>query len=276
MESNGYNENTPMKVLTQKDLDRMVWRSLLLQASFNYERMQACGWLYGLIPGLKKVHTNKEDLSKSMSLHMEFFNTHPFLVTFIMGLVLAMEEGKEDRDTIRAIKIATMGPLGGIGDSLLWLTALPVTASIGIGMAKAGNPLGPIVFLILINIIHFALQFGLMNYGYQTGVSALSTLKDSMKQVSQGASIVGLMVVGALVAQFINVPVDPTIIVGTTPLPELLDSIMPKLLPLLYTWFIYSLMKKGTSPIWAIAVTIVIGIVGAYFRDILMLFGLSA
>ncbi len=276
MESNGYNENTPMKVLTQKDLDRMVWRSLLLQASFNYERMQACGWLYGLIPGLKKVHTNKEDLSKSMSLHMEFFNTHPFLVTFIMGLVLAMEEGKEDRDTIRAIKIATMGPLGGIGDSLLWLTALPVTASIGIGMAKAGNPLGPIVFLILINIIHFALQFGLMNYGYQTGVSALSTLKDSMKQVSQGASIVGLMVVGALVAQFINVPVDPTIIVGTTPLPELLDSIMPKLLPLLYTWFIYWLMKKGTSPIWAIAVTIVIGIVGAYFRDILMLFGLSA
>ena len=276
MESNGYNENTPMKVLTQKDLDRMVWRSLLLQASFNYERMQACGWLYGLIPGLKKVHTNKEDLSKSMSLHMEFFNTHPFLVTFIMGLVLAMEEGKEDRDTIRAIKIATMGPLGGIGDSLLWLTALPVTASIGIGMAKAGNPLGPIVFLILINIIHFALQFGLMNYGYQTGVSALSTLKDSMKQVSQGASIVGLMVVGALVAQFINVPVDPTIIVGTTPLPELLDSIMPKFLPLLYTWFIYWLMKKGTSPIWAIAVTIVIGVVGAYFRDILMLFGLSA
>ena len=276
MESNGYNENTPMKVLTQKDLDRMVWRSLLLQASFNYERMQACGWLYGLIPGLKKVHTNKEDLSKSMSLHMEFFNTQPFLVTFIMGLVLAMEEGKEDRDTIRAIKIATMGPLGGIGDSLLWLTALPVTASIGIGMAKAGNPLGPIVFLILINIIHFALQFGLMNYGYQTGVSALSTLKDSMKQVSQGASIVGLMVVGALVAQFINVPVDPTIIVGTTPLPELLDSIMPKLLPLLYTWFIYWLMKKGTSPIWAIAVTIVIGVVGAYFRDILMLFGLSA
>ena len=276
MESNGYNENTPMKVLTQKDLDRMVWRSLLLQASFNYERMQACGWLYGLIPGLKKVHTNKEDLSKSMSLHMEFFNTHPFLVTFIMGLVLAMEEGKEDRVTIRAIKIATMGPLGGIGDSLLWLTALPVTASIGIGMAKAGNPLGPIVFLILINIIHFALQFGLMNYGYQTGVSALSTLKDSMKQVSQGASIVGLMVVGALVAQFINVPVDPTIIVGTTPLPELLDSIMPKLLPLLYTWFIYWLMKKGTSPIWAIAVTIVIGVVGAYFRDILMLFGLSA
>lgn len=51
----------------------MTWRSLFLQASFNYERMQAAGWLYGLIPGLKKIHKNKDDLSNSMKMHMEFF-----------------------------------------------------------------------------------------------------------------------------------------------------------------------------------------------------------
>ena len=126
MESNTYKDPSKEKVITKGDLNKMVWRSLLLQASFNYERMQACGWLYGLLPGLKKIHKNKEDLSNSMKDNMEFFNTHPFLVNFIMGLILAMEENKEDRNTIRAVKVATMGPLGGIGDALFWLTALPI------------------------------------------------------------------------------------------------------------------------------------------------------
>lgn len=40
--------------LTKKDINRVAWRSMLLQASFNYERMQASGWLYGLLPALKK------------------------------------------------------------------------------------------------------------------------------------------------------------------------------------------------------------------------------
>ena len=82
----------------------MVWRSLLLQASFNYERMQAGGWLYSILPGLKKIHKNKEDLSNSMKLHLEFFNVHPFLVTFVQGLVLAMEENKVEDKTEKTFK----------------------------------------------------------------------------------------------------------------------------------------------------------------------------
>lgn len=75
MESNTYKDPSKEKVITKGDLNKMVWRSLLLQASFNYERMQACGWLYGLLPGLKKIHKNKEDLSNSMKDNMEFL-TH--------------------------------------------------------------------------------------------------------------------------------------------------------------------------------------------------------
>ena len=69
--------------LTKKDINRVAWRSMLLQASFNYERMQASGWLYGLLPALKKIHTNKRDLARAMKGHMGFFNTHPFLVTLL-------------------------------------------------------------------------------------------------------------------------------------------------------------------------------------------------
>lgn len=111
----GYENPSIEKVITKKDLNKMIWRSFFLQASFNYERMQACGWLFSILPGLKKIHTNKKDLSLAMKDHLEFFNTHPFLVNFIMGLVISMEEIKQDRNTIRAIKVATMGPLGGIG-----------------------------------------------------------------------------------------------------------------------------------------------------------------
>ena len=148
-----YEDKSVKKVIGPSDLVTMVWRSLFLQASFNYERMQACGWLYGILPALKKIHTNKKDLSKSMLMHMEFFNTHPFLVNFIMGLVVAMEENKKDQNTIRAIKVATMGPLGGIGDAIFWFTLVPITAGITANMAINGSLAGPILFLLIFNAV---------------------------------------------------------------------------------------------------------------------------
>ena len=111
---NNYKDQQPADTLDKKTLNKMVWRSLNLQGSFNYERMQAAGWLYGIIPGLKKIHKNDDDLAASMSHNMEFFNTHPFLVTFVMGIILSLEQNKVDIPTIRAVRVAAMGPLGGI------------------------------------------------------------------------------------------------------------------------------------------------------------------
>lgn len=83
-----YQDLTPAPQLDKKTLNKMVWLSCFLQASFNYERMQACGWLWGMLPGLQKIHTNKEDLKASMAHNLDFLNTHPFLVTFVMGLTI--------------------------------------------------------------------------------------------------------------------------------------------------------------------------------------------
>ena len=259
-----YKDTSITKAIQKKDLNRMVWRSLLLQASFNYERMQACGWLYGLLPGLKKIHKNKEDLSQSMKEHMEFFNTHPFLVTFIMGIVLAMEENKEDRDTIRAIKVATMGPLGGIGDALFWLTALPICVGIGASLAMEGSIAGPIVFLVLFNALHFFLSFFLMNYGYSTGVKAIASLKEQTKKISHAASIVGLTVVGGLIASMVNLQTTLVITAGKASVnlqADVLDKVMPNMLALGYTLLMYKLLKKGYSPIKLIGLTVLLGLV---------------
>lgn len=255
------------KVITSKDLNKMAWRSLLLQASFNYERMQACGWLYGMIPALKKIHKSKEDMKSSMRLHMEFFNVHPFLVTFVQGIVAAMEENKENRETIRAIKIALMGPLGGIGDALFWFTLLPISASIGISLAMQGSIFGPLLFLAMFNIVHFGLRFGLVHYAYRMGVGAVAKLKEGTSYVTRGSIILGLTVVGSLIASYIRLTTPLAIKTGEMNISVqtgVLDVVMPNLLPLVYTLGMYGMLKAGKKPVHLILVTVVIGVVGKY------------
>ena len=150
------------------------------------------------------------------------------------------------------IKVATMGHLGGIGDALFWLTALPICVCIGASLAIQGNIAGPIVFLLLFNAFHFGLQFGLMHYGYNTGVKAINTLKESTKKVAHAASIVGLSVVGGLIASYIGLETPIVITAGKAKVAlqaDVLDKIMPNMLPLGYAFLMYYLLKKGLSPV---------------------------
>src|SRR5690625_1018765 len=103
--------------VTNRDLFRMAFRSCFLQASYNYERMQAGGWLYSLIPALRRVSKTRDELAERMLRHLDFFNTHPFISTTILGIIAAMEEKRQEVDSIRAIRTAMMGPFGGIGDA---------------------------------------------------------------------------------------------------------------------------------------------------------------
>lgn len=109
---------------------------------------------------IEKDSQNKHDLSESMKSHMEFFNTHPFLVNIIMGIVLAMEEKKQNRNMIRSIRVAMMGPLGGIGDALFWLTLLPICVGIGASLGQDGNPMGAVVFLLILTQFILLLDLG--------------------------------------------------------------------------------------------------------------------
>jgi PTS system N-acetylgalactosamine-specific IID component len=267
VEHDDYQDAAPGAELTRGDINRMAWRSLLLQASFNYERMQAGGWLYTLIPGLRKIHKNPQDLSNSMKMHMEFINVHPFDVTFLSGLVLAMERSKEKISTIRAIKVALMGPLGGIGDAMFWLTLLPICAGIGASLALQGSLFGPIVFLLLFNVVHFGLRFGLAHYGYRAGTSAMALLKTHTRNISHAASIVGMTVIGALVASYVHFSTPLVMHAGKATIAlqkDVLDKLMPNLLPLCFTLLVFYLMKRGFSPVKLIGLTVVIGIVGKF------------
>ena len=179
---------TPAPQVDSKTLNRMALRSYWLQSSFNYETMQS-GWLAVLssIPGLEKVHTNKNDLAASMYHNLDFINTHPFLVTFVMGIVLSLEQNKLDTQTIRAVRISAASPLGGIGDALFWLTLVPITAGITSNMAIEGNIAAPFIFLLIFNLAQAACRFGLMKWAYKVGTGAIDALT-AMQAFTRAAS----------------------------------------------------------------------------------------
>ena len=194
----------------------VVLRSYWLQSSFNYETMQSGGWLFAMIPGLEKVHTNKNDLAASMYHNLDFINTHPFLVTFVMGIVLSLEQNKLDTQTIRAVRISAASPLGGIGDALFWLTLVPITAGITSNMAIEGNIAAPFIFLLIFNLAQAACRFGLMKWAYKVGTGAIDALTANMQAFTRAASILGVFVVGALTVTMGGTQINLTIPNGTT------------------------------------------------------------
>ena len=263
-----YNNLTPAKPLDKKTLNKMVWRSLNLQASFNYERMQAAGWLYCILPGLMKIHgDNEEDLKTSMQHNLEFFNTHPFLVTFVMGIVLSLEQQNADINMIRAVRVAAMGPLGGIGDAIFWFTLVPITAGITANMAINGSLAGPILFLLIFNAVQMLVRFGLMNWSYKLGSQAIEILTANAKEFTRAASMLGVFVVGALTSNYGGTTIALTIENGESPIviQSILDGVLPKLIPLAITLGLYVLIKKkGWSPVKCIALLLVVGLIGAF------------
>lgn len=275
-----YKDTTPAARLDNKTLNKMVWRSMQLQAAFNYERMQSAGWLWSILPGLQKIHTNKEDLAASMTHNMDFLNTHPFAVTFVMGMVLSMEQQKMDIQTIRSVRISTAAPLGGIGDALFWFTLIPITAGMTANMAIDGNIIGPILYFIIAFGVEMALRYGLLYWSYNLGTKAVSMMTANAKEFSRAASILGVFVIGALIANYgggtklgISIPNGQTLDAATGEMVDVfiniqdyLNKILPCMIPLLFTLMCYFLIKKkGWTPSKCILLFLVIGIIGAIF-----------
>ncbi|WP_204787367.1 PTS system mannose/fructose/sorbose family transporter subunit IID [Aeromonas sobria] len=252
MNNEEYLDQDTNAVLDQKIMRQSWLRMLWVQASFNYQRMQSSGFLYAMLPALQRIHKNKHDLSLSLKLHNEFFNTAPWLVTFMQGVILAMEKGKQPIETIRSFKVAAMGPLGGIGDAMCQLTILPITASIAAALALDKVYIAPLIFLLLFNLVRFSIYIPLFNYGYKLGLSALGSLKQQSDAFSRGATILGLTVVGALTASFVRVKLGAEIHLGDSVLniqDGILDKIMPNILPLIVVIGCYKLIMRGLSPV---------------------------
>jgi len=261
------NEN---KVMTKKDIDNLAFRSLFLQAGFNYERMQSCGFLWAQLPALKKIYKDdKAGLSAAMTDNLEFINTHPNLVGFLMGLLISMEEGHNDRNTIKGLKVALFAPLAGIGDAIFWFTLLPVIAGICSSMAMEGNILGPVIFF-LVYLAIFIMRWFWTHLGYNLGTKAIGKITAASDIISKAATVLGCTVIGGLIASYVNIEVQTQIYVNEAKTvaiqADFLDMIFPNILSIGYVFLMYYfLKKKQVSPVVLILATFVLAIILSFF-----------
>lgn len=278
--------------LTKKDRISVWWRSTFLQGSWNYERMQNGGWAFAMIPAIKRLYKTKEERSAALKRHLEFFNTHPYVASPILGVTLALEEERSngtevDDITIQGVKVGMMGPLAGIGDPVFWFTVRPILGALGASLAINGNILGPIIFFVAWNLIRMAFTWYTQEFGYKVGSSITDDLSGGLLQdITRGASILGMFILGALVNRWVSVSFAPTVSsvklsegayidwsklpegvngikeallqqasglsltdVKVTTLQNNLDSLIPGLAGLLVTLLCMWLLKKKVSPI---------------------------
>lgn len=294
------------KQLTKQDRFKIALRHQFLQGSWNYERMQNGGWCYAIIPAIKKLYTTKDEQIKALQRHLEFYNTHPYVSAPVMGVTLALEEEKangahvEDA-AIQGVKIGMMGPLAGVGDPRFWFTARPILGALGASLALTGSIMGPLLFFFVWNILRFAFIWYTQEFGYKVGNSFAKELSGGLlEKVTQGASILGMFIIGALVQRWVSINFKSVVsvvdqaegayinwetlpegamgiksaleqysslgpnglnVAKVTTLQQNLDSLTPGLAAVLLTLLCCYLLKKKISPIVIIIALFVVGIV---------------
>lgn len=203
--------------LTKKDRLAVAWRSTFIQGSWNYERMQNGGWAFSMIPAIKKLYKTDEERSQAMKRHLEFFNTHPYIASPILGVTLALEEERAngapvDDVAIQGVKVGMMGPLAGIGDPVFWFTLRPILGALGASLAMTGNIMGPIIFFVAWNLIRMAFMWYTQEFGYKAGSKITDDLSGGLLQdVTKGASILGMFVLAALVQRWVSIKFLPVV-----------------------------------------------------------------
>ncbi|EAW3568344.1 PTS system mannose/fructose/sorbose family transporter subunit IID, partial [Salmonella enterica] len=125
-----------MSILTKKDLWRVFINQFSIRSCNNFERQQAAGYTQAMLPIIRKCYPDKSLQKKAMERHMELFLTHDMGSAVCIGVSAAMEEriaqsGDISEDSVNAVKTAMMGPVAGLGDSLIQGTARPILAGLG-------------------------------------------------------------------------------------------------------------------------------------------------
>ncbi len=248
----------------KKTLRSMFWRSGLTFSGFNVVKMEGNAFCATMAPALKELYHEEEERKKALKRHDGFFNTHAVPFAFIAGLTYAMErkkteKGSVDDDTIENIKISLMGPTAGIGDAFFFNCFRIIAAGIGMGLAAQGNILGPILFLLIYGGSQMLARWYLLRAGYTMGTTFIDRVFSSglLTALTKAASILGISMVGAMVATMVDVKLDWTITIGETSVVvlDILNSVMPGILSILLLFGLVALIKKGKKPI-----TLVIGI----------------
>ncbi len=268
--------NTENKSLLTKGDLKKCWLTWLFnnQACYNYERMMGTGFLHSMVPVARKLY--KEDMEKqreALRRHTGFFNCEPCFASSIVGLTAAMEEQKAqgaeiDDDAVTSVKSGLMGPMSGIGDTVIQGVIVPLLLAFAIDLAKNGNVASPVIYSLIMVAVVFGISYTGFMMGYKKGSDAILKMLENgiVNKIISGANIMGCMVLGALVANYVSVSCGINIQQSADSVfsiqEQLFDAILPKVLPLLLTLGVYKLLQKGHSSIRVMLYIVAVGVIG--------------
>lgn len=267
------NNNVNLEVCNKKIRNKVFLRWFLQgESGWNYEKMQGSGYCYSMMPALKEIYKDDPDaMQEAVKNHLQFFNTAPNTANIILGVNMAVEQTvKQDgKDAIASIKTGLMGPLAGVGDSLFGVIIDTIFGSIAAYMALEGNPLGCIIWLLACGVGVTMVRYAFLEVGYKQGTDVVNNIGDKLKKITESANILGLTVVGALIPTVINAKIPYVFQWGKVKMPvqEMIDSIMPSLVPVCIVALVYWLLsKKGMNSTRVILIMIVAAIFLSYFK----------
>lgn len=261
--------------ITKDDLVKSALNIGALGMEFSWTYVNQMGLAFGLMVKkmLKKIwHDDPAGYAAALERHTAFFNITAALAPFVGGIAMSMEErikaGELPPESVNDVKAALMGPLSGVGDAIFLTTIRVVAAGIAVSMAAEGNPLGPILFLLIFNVPQYILRVWGIVKGYELGVGLLDAASESgiMDKLIKGAGIVGMMVVGSMTCSMFWATLAVSFGSGeeVTMLQDVLDGIMPGMLGLGCMGIYYWLLGKKIHPSFLILGTMVVGVIGVY------------
>lgn len=257
----------------KKTLRKMFWNSGLVFSGFNMVKMEGNAFALTMEPALKELYDDPEERKEALRRHNGFFNTNAVFFAMIAGIVYALERQKKttggvDDETIENIKVALMGPTAGIGDAFFFNCVRVIAAGIAIGLCTQGNILGVLLFVLIYGGAQMVARWYLMRMGYRYGTSFIDSVFESglMESLTKAAGVMGVTMVGAMVASSVDVPLSWTIQVGETSVVvlDIVNSVMPGLLSIILVFGLMKLIKKGYKPITLVVGILLISVVLAF------------
>lgn len=258
----------------KKVLKKMFWGSGLAFSGFNVVKMQGNGFTNTMGPALEDLFPDDaKSRGEALARANGVFNTNNTMFGLLGGLTYALEKDRVKNnnvatDTIESLKVSLMGPTAAVGDSFIFNCLRVIIAGIAISIAKTGSIFGPLLFIVLFGGLELMIRWYLLVAGYQYGTTFIDKVFNSglLKIITTASSMLGLSMVGAMVATTVNVPLSLSFKFGkeTLKLSSIFDQIMPGLLSLILLFTIMYLMKKGFKPMTLVLGLLVVSIVLAF------------
>lgn len=204
-----------MAALRPADLGRMARRSVLLQATWNYERQQGLGWAWSLEPALRRIYADEALLRSRLVEHTAYFNTQPTMASLVLGAVAGMEEaravsGAPDAAGVARIKNVLGSSLAALGDRLFWFSLRQFAACVGVLGALLGGWPGAVALWLCYNVVHQTVRFLGVGWGYRAGPEVLGeSTRGRFQTLIRWLSAAGAALVGAVAAMFLVPRGDP-------------------------------------------------------------------